>query len=50
MFEGQIIVQVERGAEVFYDFEDDNSYETAVISEGKLSKPILMIDQNRLGS
>lgn len=38
VFEGQIIVQVERGAEVFYDFEDDNSYETAVISEGKLEQ------------
>ncbi len=38
MFEGQIIVQVERGAGFFYDFEDDNSYETAVISEGKLEQ------------
>lgn len=38
VFEGQIIVQVERETEVFYDFEDDNSYETAVISEGKLEQ------------
>lgn len=38
VFEGQIIVQVEREAEVFYDFEDDNSYETTVISEGKLEQ------------
>lgn len=38
VFEGQITVQVEREAEVFYDFEDDNSYETAIISEGKLEQ------------
>lgn len=37
-FEGQIIVQVEREAEVFYDFEDDNSYETAFIAEGRLEQ------------
>lgn len=36
VFEGQIIVQVEREAEIFYDFEDDNSYETAVITNGRL--------------
>lgn len=35
---GQIVVQVEREAEVFYDFEDDNSYETAIISGGKLKQ------------
>lgn len=38
IFEGQIVVQVEREAEVFYDFEDDNSYETAVISRGELEQ------------
>ena len=38
MFEGQITVQVEREAEVFYDFEDDNSYETAVVIEGILKQ------------
>lgn len=38
VFEGQIVVRVEREAEVFYDFEDDNSYETAVIIGGKLEQ------------
>lgn len=38
VFKGQIIVQVEREAEMFYDFEDDNSYETAVIVGGKLEQ------------
>ncbi len=38
VFGGQIVVQVEREAEVFYDFEDDNSYETAIISGGKLKQ------------
>ncbi len=38
VFEGQIVVRVEREAEVFYDFEDDNSYETAVIVGGKLEQ------------
>ena len=31
VFEGQITIQVEREAEVFYDFEDDNSYENVSI-------------------
>lgn len=38
VFEGQIVVRVEREAEVFYDFEDDNSYETAVIVGGNLKQ------------
>ena len=38
VFEGQIVVRVEREAEVFYDFEDDNSYETAVIIDGELEQ------------
>lgn len=37
-FEGHIVVQVEREAEIFYDFEDDNSYETAFIVEGRLEQ------------
>ena len=38
VFEGYIVVQVEREVETFYDFEDDNSYETAVIIEGTLKE------------
>lgn len=34
VFEGTIIVQVQREAEIFFDFEDDNSYETAIIIDG----------------
>lgn len=38
VFEGRIAVQVEREVEMFYDFEDDNSYETAIIVRGKLNE------------
>ncbi len=38
IFEGQIVVQVGRMAEVYYDFEDDSSFETAVIIRGKLEQ------------
>lgn len=38
VFEGQITIQVEREAEVFYDFEDDNSYENVSIVGGELEE------------
>ena len=38
VFEGYVVVQVEREVEAFYDFEDDNSYETAVVIDGKLTE------------
>ena len=38
VFEGTIVVQVRREAEVFLDFEDDNSFETAVITDGCLEE------------
>lgn len=37
-FEGHIVVEVRREAEVFYDFEDDDSFETAVICRGLLEQ------------
>ena len=38
VFEGIITVQVERQAEMFIDFEDDNSYENAEIIDGDLEE------------
>lgn len=38
VFEGDIIVQVERETERFLDFEDDNSFETAEIISGYLEE------------
>ena len=38
VFEGSIVVEVQRLAESFYDFEDDDSYETAVIIRGSLEE------------
>lgn len=38
VFEGTIIVQVEREAEMFIDFEDDNSFEKAEIIDGDLEE------------
>ena len=38
VFEGKIIVQVERKAEIFIDFEDDNSFEKAEIIDGDLDE------------
>ena len=38
VFEGQIIVQVAREVEVFYDFENDNSYDKTEIVGGKLEE------------
>ena len=37
-FEGYIIVEVSREAEIFYDFEDDDSFETAIIDRGLLEE------------
>jgi hypothetical protein len=38
VFEGHIIVIVQREVETFYDFEDDDSFETAVIDSGSLEE------------
>lgn len=38
VFEGHIVVQVEREVEVFYDFEDENSFENAFIKKGKFEE------------
>ena len=38
LFEGHIVVEVRREAEIFYDFEDDDSFETAVICRGQLEE------------
>lgn len=38
VFEGTITVQVRREAEIFLDFEDDNSFETATIVDGCLEE------------
>ena len=38
VFKGTIVVQVQREAEVFLDFEDDNSFETALIIDGSLEE------------
>ena len=38
IFEGKIKVIVQREVEAFYDFEDDNSFETAVIDSGLLEE------------
>lgn len=38
VFEGKIAVRVSREAEVFYDFETDDSYEKAVIYGGKFEE------------
>lgn len=37
-FEGTIIVRVEREAEVFYDFQDDNEFETVQIIDGSIKE------------
>ena len=37
-FEGQIVVEVRREAEVFFDFEDDESFDTAMIERGSLEE------------
>ena len=38
VFEGKVVVEVQREAETFYDFEDDDSFETAVIISGTLEE------------
>lgn len=38
IFEGEIVVEVRREAEAFYDFEDDDSFETAIIIRGMLEE------------
>ena len=37
-FEGTVVVEVRREAEAFYDFEDDDSFETAIIISGALEE------------
>ncbi len=34
IFEGHIVVEVRREAEIFFDFENDDSFETAIIDRG----------------
>lgn len=34
VFKGHIVVKVSREADIFYDFEDDDSFETAIIERG----------------
>lgn len=36
VFEGDVTVEVQRDVEIFYDFEDDDNFETAVIIRGNL--------------
>ena len=38
LFEGNIEVQIERETEIYYDFEDDDSFENAIIIDGNIEE------------
>ena len=37
-FEGNIVVQIERETEIYYDFEDDDSFDNSIIIDGNIEE------------